>query len=67
MDRLKACVLGCTGLVGQQFIKMLDGHPYFELATLSSSKKSAGKKYSEAVDWIVGGDIPECAWIPWCN
>jgi len=61
MNKFKTCVMGCTGLVGQQFIKMLDAHPYFRVAALSSSKKSAGKRYREAVDWIVGGNIPECA------
>lgn len=60
MNKLKTCVMGCTGLVGQQFIKMLDAHPYFEITALSSSKRSAGKKYCEVVDWIVGGSIPEC-------
>lgn len=59
MNKLKVGILGCTGLVGQQFVKMLDAHPYFKIAALSSSKKSAGKSYSKAVDWIVSGDIPE--------
>lgn len=61
MNKFKICVMGSTGLVGQQFIKMLDSHPFFEIVALSSSEKSVGKKYREAVDWIVGGDIPECA------
>lgn len=59
--KIKVGILGCTGLVGQQFIKMLDDHPYFEIAFLSSSKKSEGKSYKEAVEWIVGGNIPACA------
>jgi len=57
--RLKVAVLGCTGMVGQQFVKMLDGHPFFETAALCSSKNSADKKYQEATDWIVGGVIPD--------
>ncbi len=61
MDKYKTCVMGCTGLVGQQFIRMLDGHPYFKITALSSTKKSAGKNYRDAVDWIVGGDVPESA------
>lgn len=60
MDKLKVCVMGCTGLVGQQFIKMLDSHSYFEIAALSSSESSEGTIYREAADWIVGGNIPEC-------
>jgi aspartate-semialdehyde dehydrogenase len=38
---------------------MLDSHPFFETAALFSSKNSAGKKYRDATDWIVGGDIPD--------
>jgi len=44
MKKYKTCVMGCTGIVGQQFVKMLDAHPYFEITALSSSKESAGKK-----------------------
>ena len=58
MKKIKTGVIGCTGLVGQRFVKMLDSHPFFEIAALSSSRKSEGKRYREAVDWIVGGDIP---------
>lgn len=61
MEKIKAGILGCTGLVGQQFVKMLDAHPYFEITALSSSEASTGKRYSEAVDWFVGGNVPEYA------
>jgi aspartate-semialdehyde dehydrogenase len=57
--RIKAAVLGCTGLVGRQFIRMLDAHPYFELVALSSSPRSAGKVYSRAVSEEAGPPIPE--------
>lgn len=60
IKKINVCVMGCTGLVGQQFIKMLNGHPYFEIAALCSSEKSTGKTYCDAVDWIVGGEVPEC-------
>lgn len=53
--------MGCTGLVGQQFVRMLDNHPFFELAGLTSSSRSAGKKYAKALNWAVGGEIPEMA------
>jgi aspartate-semialdehyde dehydrogenase len=59
--KIKAALLGCTGLVGQQFIRMLDGHPYFEMATVTASPHSAGKKYGSAVAWSVGGEVPEFA------
>jgi len=57
--KVKAALLGCTGLVGQQFVRMLDKHPYFELVALTSSPRSAGKPYGRAVNWFVGGDAPE--------
>jgi aspartate-semialdehyde dehydrogenase len=59
MTRIKAGVLGSTGIVGQQFVRMLAGHPYFELATLSASPRSAGKTYASAQQWAVGGDVPK--------
>jgi len=59
--RVKAAVLGCTGLVGQQFIRMLDGHPDFEIVTLTSSPRSAGHCYGQAVSWSAGGDVPHSA------
>jgi len=57
-EKHKVAVLGCTGIVGQQFIRMLDGHPFFETAALCSSRKSAGKKYRDATDWAISGRLP---------
>lgn len=59
MDKIKTGILGCTGIVGQQFVRMLDSHPYFEIASLSASPRSAGKRYCETADWVVGGDFPQ--------
>jgi len=59
--KIKAAVLGCTGLIGQQFIKMLDGHPWFETAALTASARSVGKAFGEAADWAVGGAVPSGA------
>ena len=58
MDKLKVGVLGATGMVGQRFISGLQNHPYFELACLAASEKSAGKKYREAAKWYLAEDIP---------
>jgi len=58
MKKYKVAVLGSTGLVGQHFVRMLDGHPYFEIALLAGSERSAGHPYADAVDWAAGGDIP---------
>lgn len=40
---------------------MLDNHPFFDLAGLTSSSRSAGKKYAKALNWAAGGEIPETA------
>ena len=50
MRKMPIAVLGCTGLVGQQFIRMLIHHPYFEIAALTASSESEGKKYCDVAD-----------------
>lgn len=45
--KLKVAVLGASGLVGQYFVRLLAGHPYFELSFLTSSEINAGKKFKE--------------------
>ncbi len=49
MKKIKAAVLGCTGLVGRQFIRLLENHPFFTLACLTASSRSAGKRYGETL------------------
>ena len=60
MEKLRVGVLGGTGMVGQRFIQILDNHPWFEVAEIAASPRSAGKTYHEAVDgrWKLDGDIP---------
>lgn len=52
-------VLGATGSVGQKFIQLLEGHPYFELTEVAASDRSAGKKYKEAANWFMSTPIPK--------
>ena len=59
MGKIKVAILGSTGLVGQQFVRMLDRHPFFEVSALSSSPRSRGRTYEEAADWIVARTVPE--------
>ena len=47
----KVAILGATGAVGQRFIELLQGHPWFEIAVLAASERSAGKKFHEACKW----------------
>ena len=57
--RVEVGVLGATGMVGQQFIRFLQGHPWFEVTWLGASRRSAGKKYIEAANWTLDGGVPE--------
>jgi len=57
--RLDVAVLGATGTVGQRFLSLLDGHPWFRVTTLVASPRSAGQTYADAVDWRLPGDVPE--------
>ena len=53
-SRLPIAVLGATGAVGQTFIRLLDGHPWFRVAEVAASERSAGKRYGEVTRWIEG-------------
>ncbi len=61
--KIKVGILGATGSVGQKFIELLKNHPWFEIAELGASERSAGKKYKDAANWIMksplGKDISE--------
>src|SRR5262245_5197954 len=59
-SKLKVGVLGATGMVGQRYIALLDGHPWFEVTTVAASPASAGKSYTEAVAgrWTLATPIP---------
>ena len=58
-EKIPVAVLGATGSVGQKFISLLANHPWFEVKMVAASDKSAGKKYSEAVNWILNDPLPE--------
>ncbi len=59
--KIKVGVLGATGMVGQNYLKLLSHHPWFDVAYLAASPNSAGKKYADAVTgrWHMDADIPE--------
>ncbi|MCS7121444.1 MAG: aspartate-semialdehyde dehydrogenase [Archaeoglobaceae archaeon] len=57
----KVGILGATGTVGQWFVKMLEGHPWFKVKNLAASEKRVGKKYGEEVNWLISQDIPKYA------
>lgn len=51
-------ILGATGAVGQTFIRLLDGHPWFTVTAVAASERSAGQSYREASNWLSGTPIP---------
>jgi len=59
MRKLSVGVLGATGMVGQNYINLLEGHPWFEVRYVAASPRSAGKPYAEAVEgrWHMGRDV----------
>ncbi|MHA1772309.1 MAG: aspartate-semialdehyde dehydrogenase [Candidatus Thorarchaeota archaeon] len=59
LSRLRASILGATGLVGQQFVRILQEHPLFEVVQLTASSRSSGKEYGDAVDWVLADDLSE--------
>ena len=60
MSKLRAGIIGATGMVGQRFITLLKDHPWFEITVLAASSSSAGKAYREAVAgrWAMAEPIP---------
>ena len=58
MKKYKVGVIGCTGMVGQRFVTLLAGHPWFRLTALAASPRSAGKTYEEAMEGRWKLDIP---------
>lgn len=57
-SRIEVGVLGATGMVGQNFARLLADHPMFELTWVGASDRSAGKKYGEATSWRLDGVMP---------
>lgn len=47
--KIKVGVLGATGAVGQKVVRLLDGHPWFEVAAMSGSARTTGKSYGETL------------------
>ncbi len=60
IDKIPVTVLGATGIVGQNYLKLLNNHPWFEVVDVAASPNSAGKSYSEAVDdrWHMSTAVP---------
>lgn len=63
MEKLRAGIIGGTGMVGQRYVTLIANHPWFELSVIAASARSAGKTYEEAVGakWALDDPMPECA------
>ena len=59
--KLQVGILGATGMVGQRFITLLADHPWFEVALVAASPRSAGKTYEEVVAhrWKMADPLPK--------
>ncbi len=59
MDKIKVGVLGATGAVGQRFVKLLEGHPWFEVTALTGSDRTVGQTYAQGCRWVLADDMPD--------
>jgi len=60
--RIPVAVLGATGAVGQTFVRLLDGHPTFQVTEVAASERSADRRYGDIVHWHEGacpGDVAD--------
>ena len=68
LSKRKVAILGATGAVGQRYIQLLQGHPWFQIEVLAASERSAGKKYKDACNWVMESNLPrEIAEMPVAN
>ncbi len=58
---IKVGILGATGMIGQNYLRLLTDHPWFEVVYLAASPNSAGKRYSAAIEgrWHMRTDLPD--------
>ncbi len=49
MKKMKASILGASGMIGQRFVQLLEDHPYFEIGGLYASERSDGKKMMDVL------------------
>ena len=59
MSKIPVAILGATGTVGQMFIRLLEDHPWFEVAELAASERSAGRRYRDACRWRQPTPLPD--------
>ncbi|MDT8306431.1 MAG: aspartate-semialdehyde dehydrogenase [Anaerolineae bacterium] len=58
MARIPVAILAATGAVGQRFVQLLADHPWFEIAAVTGSARTAGERYGDNVRWILTDPMP---------
>ena len=58
MKKRKVAVVGATGAVGQRFVQLLDGHPWFTVSALTGSERTVGRTYQQGCRWVLPGEMP---------
>ncbi|MEW5872834.1 MAG: aspartate-semialdehyde dehydrogenase [Chloroflexota bacterium] len=61
MNKIPVGILGATGMVGQRFVQLLEGHPWFEVSQVLASERSAGQPYGAACHWLLPTPMPAAA------
>ncbi len=62
MDKkIPVAVLAATGAVGQRFVQLLDGHPWFQVVALTGSERRQGLAYGETCRWVLTQPMPSWA------
>jgi aspartate-semialdehyde dehydrogenase len=56
---MDVAILGATGAVGQRFVQLLAGHPFFTVREVAASDRSAGRRYAEACHWNLPTPLPD--------
>ena len=56
---MDVAILGATGAVGQRFVQLLAGHPFFTVREVAASGRSAGRRYAEACHWTLPAPLPD--------
>jgi len=59
MNEIPVGILGATGTVGQRFVQLLAGHPWFKVSALAASDRSAGRRYADVCRWFLPTPIPD--------
>lgn len=61
MKKFRVGVLGATGMVGQRFVSLLEGHPWYDTVVLAASGRSAGRSYAAVMEhrWQIQTEIPQ--------